>query len=292
VDDSVTHDLAKENPPRELLEQLLVLYPFQPATAFWRWFEMQALFMAQLPVGLGVDLGCGDGRLTKLMLARIPEWYLVGVDPDPAEVALARNQRIYERLYCSAGDKIPEPDGSFDFVFSNSVLEHIPNVTPVLREARRLLKSEGTLVVTVPSAELHACLRGRPLPWRLLFPETRQEYLREFDTRTAHHYYWSDAVWQERLHEAGFARVEIKAYLNEAAVARFESIANHTSGVLFKLFAGKKRPIEIQRTLGLRKDNQALPVWAARAVAAALCAGFVSAPPPTRYGGRLITAFA
>jgi SAM-dependent methyltransferase len=275
---------------RELLREFLAAYPFQPATAIWRAFEVAAVVQSELPRGVGLDLGCGDGKLTRLVAERAGGWRLVGVDPDPAEVELARAGALYERLHCAPGDRVPEPDGTFDFVFSSSVLEHIPEVAPVLRETARLLRPGGTLVATVPSDELHACLAGPPAAWRLLFGSSRAAYREEFDRRIAHAYYWSDARWTEELRDAGFSSVRVTPCFHDAAVRRFETVANTTSGLLYKLQGGRRRPIEIQRQLGLRSGARAprlVAELAARVLEAGLDRGGRAA---TRHGARLIVA--
>lgn len=42
------------------------------------------------------------------------------------------------------------PDGAFDVVVSNDVLEHVPDLARGLRETRRILKSGGACIATVP----------------------------------------------------------------------------------------------------------------------------------------------
>jgi SAM-dependent methyltransferase len=275
---------------RSLLVDFAELYPFQPATALWRAFEISSVLRADLPSGFGLDLGCGDGKLTGLVAERRGGWRLVGLDPDPAEVELAARTGLYERLHCAGGDRIPEPDGAFDFVFSNSVLEHIAEVGPVLAEAARVLRSGGRFVFTVPSGEFQDCLAGPPLLWRLLLREGREAYLAEFDRRIAHLYYWSDARWTEELARAGFSRVSVTPCVGRAAMRRFESVANATSGLLYKLFGGRRRPIEIQRRLGVRGVRR-IPRFMAAALAAVLGAG-LSDPDATGGGGvRLIQAW-
>ena len=43
---------------------------------------------------------------------------------------------------------VDQPDASFDWILSSQVLEHVPNVQAYLREARRLVRDEGTLVLS------------------------------------------------------------------------------------------------------------------------------------------------
>lgn len=46
--------------------------------------------------------------------------------------------------------RIPEPDAAFDAVLCVEVLEHVPDPIAALRELHRLLRPEGTLVLTAP----------------------------------------------------------------------------------------------------------------------------------------------
>ena len=187
---------------RRLLRTFLEIYPFQPATAVWRASEVAALARADFPSGLGLDLGCGDGRLTRVLSDRVGGLRLVGLDIDPLETALAQGERFYERVHTTTGENIPEPDASFDFVVSVSVIEHIPNLPGVLRDVARVLKRGAPLLTTVPSVGFHDCLRGPLMPG-----SSRDEYLRALDRRVAHLHYWSIADWQRRAgrrrHAAG-----------------------------------------------------------------------------------------
>jgi SAM-dependent methyltransferase len=49
------------------------------------------------------------------------------------------------------GDILPFPDASFDVVYSSNVLEHIPNVARLLREAVRVLRPDGRMIHVLPT---------------------------------------------------------------------------------------------------------------------------------------------
>lgn len=49
------------------------------------------------------------------------------------------------------GVTIPFPDGSFDFVFSSNVLEHVKGLTRLHAEITRVLKSEGRIIHILPT---------------------------------------------------------------------------------------------------------------------------------------------
>ena len=245
---------------RELLVSFLRTYPFQPATALWRTVEIDELCLAGLPGGRGLDLGCGDGKLTKIILDRAGPRRLVGIDPDPLEAELADRLGIYEAVHNVGGDRVPEDDGSFDFVISNSVLEHIEDLEPVLAEAARLLRAGGRFAFTVPSAGFHGCLRGA------LWPNARRDaYLRDLDKRLAHCRYPTAQDWEAMLAGHGLKLEGIKYYLSEAEVRRWETLSRFTGGLLYALFRKKNQPIEIQRKFGMRgfQSRFQLPAFAA-----------------------------
>lgn len=271
---------------RDLLVRFLHEYPFQPATALWRAVEVDQLVTNGLPEGRGLDLGCGDGLLTRIVLQAAGPREMIGIDPDPAEAAQARQLGIYSAVHAVGGDRVPEPDAGFDWVLSNSVLEHIEQIEPVLAEVARLLRPNGKFVFTVPGPEFHDCLRGPLLPGT-----SRADYLRHLDDRLAHRRYWGPVEWQSALAPHGMHVVNGVGYLDAAQAQRWESISRVTAGVLYGLAARRRQPIEIQRGLGLRKPGRHMPLRLARTVANVLSAGLNrSAAGSRKFGCCLITA--
>jgi SAM-dependent methyltransferase len=145
---------------KALLTQLMMEVPYQPATNYWRAVEIEEVIRYGLPSGRGLDLGCGDGHLMAIILSHIAPRDLAGIDIDPKETALAARRNIYREIATAAGDRIAFPDGHFEFVFSNSVLEHIENIEKTLGEVARVLCPAGRFIFTVPGPDFHACLRG------------------------------------------------------------------------------------------------------------------------------------
>ncbi len=253
---------------RELLVRFLCEYPFQPATALWRAVEVGQVIALGLPPGRGLDLGCGDGLLTRMLLEYTGPRELVGVDPDPDEAAQARTLSVYTTVHSVAGDSVPEPDSSFDWVLSNSVLEHIDDIDPVLKEVARLLRPQGQFIFTVPGDGFHACLQGPIRPGA-----SRQDYLRALDARLAHRRYWEPLEWRSHLRGHRLRLETVTGYLDRVEVRRWESLSRLTSGVLYTLAGRRQQPIEIQRKLGMRRAGQRMPKPLARALAAVLSAG-------------------
>jgi len=266
---------------KTLLTKLMMQAPYQPATNYWRAFEIGEVIQYGLPSGKGLDLGCGDGHLMGIILDAVGARDLIGLDIDPQETEIARARHIYREVLTVPADTIPFSDATFDYVFSNSVLEHIENIGGVLREVGRVLRPGGRFLFTVPGPDFHSSLDAP----RSGDPEA---YLREVDARCAHLRYWNLSQWQEALTKANLLVVNSHEYLTESQVQRWDTIARYTSGILRRLARKKKRPIEIQRMLRLRSSRVRLP----RPVAAGLATVMQLAPSHARarYGCLLIDA--
>jgi len=257
-DQQVSFSVAKmnsdraEDTPNGFLISLMMQAPYQPATNYWRAFEIDEVVRYGFPAGRGLDLGCGDGHLMRIILGSVGSRDLVGLDIDSEETAIARARKIYRDVLTTPADRMPFSDGEFDYVFSNSVLEHIPNIDGVLREVARVLHSGGRFLFTVPGPNFHASLSG---------PRSgdREAYLRDVDSRCAHLRYWDVEQWTRSLAEAGLTLAHSHEYLTEAQVQRWDAIARSTSGMLMRFTGKKKRPIEIQRSLKIRSPRMRLP---------------------------------
>lgn len=114
----------------------------------WQGFEKLAQYAKSGERVL--DLGCGNGRLLDLL--RNKKINYIGVDNSQALIEIARKK--YPGADFRAGDalNLSFPDNSFDKICSIAVLHHIPSRDLRLRflqEAKRTLKPEGLLILTV-----------------------------------------------------------------------------------------------------------------------------------------------
>tara|TARA_B100001250_G_C19816410_1_gene798668 strand:- start:2619 stop:3506 length:888 start_codon:yes stop_codon:yes gene_type:complete len=92
-----------------------------------------------------LDLGCGDGQFATLLFDKLD----AGVDLSEASIKAARKLNIYENLnVADCTKRIPHPDNSFKTVYSNSVMEHIPDIEGVIKEVSRTLESGGKFIIT------------------------------------------------------------------------------------------------------------------------------------------------
>lgn len=159
-----------------------------------------------------LDLGCGEGLFAYILF---DEKIDVGVEPNAMELKRAEEYGIYNELINCYGNNIPKESGSFNTIFSNSVLEHIPDVLPVLREVHRLLTSEGRFYVTVPSDLFDKySIMFQLLSW-LNLTSLAERYRGFFNKFWKHYHYYDLAGWTRLFEDSGFQVVEAKGYGNK-----------------------------------------------------------------------------
>ncbi len=119
--------------------------------------EPNESFVARL-IGLNahgrtLDLGTGPGHIPLLVCDALPGTQVVGVDLSREMLVIAERHRATsphaDRVSYQLADvkDLPFDDASFDTVYSNTILHHIPDPTPFLREAYRVLKPNGALLI-------------------------------------------------------------------------------------------------------------------------------------------------
>lgn len=117
----------------------------------WRFGQDRRLDLIQRYAGLEgkriLDVGCGLGTYMKKLRAFSNEVY--GVDIDPEKVARAQEQ--LEHVYLAPAEELPFPAAYFDVVLLHEVLEHVTDDRQAVREAYRVAKVGGRLVIFVPN---------------------------------------------------------------------------------------------------------------------------------------------
>jgi SAM-dependent methyltransferase len=144
--------------------------------AVLRAVESRFYFAVDLP-GPTLDVGCGDGHFARMTFNRRIE---AGIDPWWGPLQKAERSAAYDLVLQGMGDRLPFPDGHFASAFSNSVLEHIPDVQAVLNETSRVLGENGRFLITMPSHHFSEWLGGAQLCERLNLPGLADRYRRFF----------------------------------------------------------------------------------------------------------------
>jgi SAM-dependent methyltransferase len=118
----------------------------------------------------------------------------------------------------SLGDALPFPDGHFATVVSNSVLEHIPEVDPVLMEISRVLQNAGRFIFCVPGDHFTELLLFTNLFRKLRLEGLARAYERYFNRISRHHHCDGPEVWRTRLSNVGLTISDSFYYFSERAL--------------------------------------------------------------------------
>jgi SAM-dependent methyltransferase len=98
--------------------------------------------------GKVLDVGCGRGDMLHILRQR--GWDPLGTELSEDAAAYARDHRRLP-VIAQPLEEIGLPSNEFDLVILWHVLEHVPSPRDTIREAARILKPGGTLLVAVPN---------------------------------------------------------------------------------------------------------------------------------------------
>lgn len=94
-----------------------------------------------------LDLGCGTGAFGARSDVEV-----IGIDIDLGALREASEREEVCRVNLESG-QLPFDDGIFDGVIAKDILEHLVNPGETVAEIHRVLKPEGTAVISVPMAK-------------------------------------------------------------------------------------------------------------------------------------------
>lgn len=141
-----------------------------------------------------LDMGCGDGNHLRWLSEFAETVY--GCDYNPVRLARSRAQLPDAVLFMADILDFPAFDRSFDIIFFNHVIEHIPDDTKALETVKRLLAPGGLLILGTPNEGAW---------WWQLAYRRDPESLRTTDHV---HFYTADTLTQ-RMRNAGLDIVEV-----------------------------------------------------------------------------------
>jgi trans-aconitate 2-methyltransferase len=128
--------------------------------------ELLARVPAEAPERV-VDLGCGPGNSTELLVARWPRAEVIGVDHSQAMLARARATLPKQRFVLSDIRSF-QPDAPVDVLFANASLHWLPEHGRVLPALLDALAPHGSLAFQVPDnfhEPSHRLMRELILPY-------------------------------------------------------------------------------------------------------------------------------
>ena len=97
-----------------------------------------------------LEIGCGNGRISSLL--SVESGSLIAIDPDEKMIRKAKTHISGVDFRIGSGEKLNFPDSFFDLVIFTLSLHH-QNSQKAIREAARVLKTGGRILVIEPVVE-------------------------------------------------------------------------------------------------------------------------------------------
>tara|TARA_Y100001954_G_C15766655_1_gene582109 strand:+ start:798 stop:1595 length:798 start_codon:yes stop_codon:yes gene_type:complete len=160
-----------------------------------------------------LDIGCGEGLFASMVFT--PKIDL-GIDPNSRELSRAKALGAYTKLKQCYGDNIGDSKEKFNTIFSNSVLEHIEDIKPVLRETRKKLSDTGYFYATVPSNNFERYSIVCTILELLKFKNLARNFRIFYNKFWVHYHAYDIASWRELFSECGLEVVEAYSYAPRA----------------------------------------------------------------------------
>jgi SAM-dependent methyltransferase len=126
---------------------------YEPYVARWsRLIAAEFLDWLDIPPdGRWLDVGCGTGALSEVILNRAAPRQVIGLDPSQAFVSFAQTRLSSPRIEFQIGDArcLSFEDATFDAVVAGLMLNFVPEPAQALAEMRRTVRQGGTVAVYV-----------------------------------------------------------------------------------------------------------------------------------------------
>jgi malonyl-CoA O-methyltransferase len=181
-----------------------------------------------------LDLGCGTGRYCVLLAERGAT--VVGLDPSLGMLGQAKRKvtpACFFELHHGTMEKTYFPNDHFDLVVSASTLSHLPQLEPTSREAVRVLKGGGWMIIS----DIHPYWPVSGHNYTEFFDQTGQEY------RIPVHPHLVEEYWQ-LFNRLGMRLEDIREpKIDDWLVGHFPSLQDYQGIPLAMVLKARKPPL-------------------------------------------------
>ena len=167
-----------------------------------------------------LDIGAGRHCDYSNRVTRRPA-HMIGIDISGSELEL--NDFLDERIEADACAPMPALDGKIDLLVSKATMEHLPDNEAFLRNARKMLKPGGTMVLLFTNKFAPFALINRLLPAKLsalLLAKLAPVWAGQVGFKV-HYDRTNYSAFRKMLTDTGFANAEFQVGYFSSAYFRF-----------------------------------------------------------------------
>lgn len=185
-----------------------------------------------------LDIACGEGYGCSLLADYALN--VTGVDIDADTIHQAKNQYSNKRISFITGsiEAIPCPDKSVDLVTCFETLEHITNQEKAMQEIKRVLKSDGILVISTPDKANYTDKTGYQNPFHL-----KELYENEFRDLISRYFTHTCFFQQQSLH-ASLLLPENDNSISRFYTGDYSTILKNDPPVMYRICMASDHPLQ------------------------------------------------
>lgn len=184
-----------------------------------------------------LDLGCGFGEFGGVVFNNIE----IGIDININDLIKVTRGKTYKNLKWADANDLPFKDNYFNTIVSVSVLEHIPKLEKVIKEAHRVLKKDGKFIFSTPTVLMFDNLLIPKILKLLHLKKLANLYINYHNLAFKHISIKTPDWWKKRLEKDGFEIIEFKGTLSPAILKLHEVfLPLALPSQLWKLLFGKR----------------------------------------------------
>jgi ubiquinone/menaquinone biosynthesis C-methylase UbiE len=207
------HDRMHAGSSPDLWEENWEVSGFEDSVRFMPIDPLRPLFEKHLRSdSTMLEGGCGIGSYVAYYAARGHD--VIGLDFAQKTLKILHTRQPSLKLIGGDVANMPFPDKTFDLYYSGGVVEHFEGgAEKALREARRVLKDDGVLMISVPylSPLRRLLLPLKGAEWRRV-TKAAAETEGAIDGKKFFQYAYTTAEFKKMLADAGLKTIKTKGY--------------------------------------------------------------------------------
>lgn len=194
-----------------------------PSVILWRAVELRAIepFIAGLAEPV-LDLGCAEGKIASCLFDNAA---IFGLDNSWDLLSARQKDATYKGRVLGDACRLPYKNGAFSSVFSNCVIEHIPDLDGLLREISRVLRPGGIFLFTAPGAGFGDNLFFSRIFKAMGLPFMASWYIKKRNALLNHVHCYNHGRWEGILKAGGFAVETHVYYMGPEATSLWDFMA-------------------------------------------------------------------
>lgn len=145
-----------------------------------------------------LDIGCGNGIFTRWLRDRAV--FVAGADHNAEQLVSARRYCPEMIAVAAEGERLPFADHSFDVVVMSDMLEHVNNDESTIREAMRVLRPQGLILISLPNRGPLTVLDGDNIVNRLVHLISRLKIPKRTQSGTGSRYLFEGFTYKRHRH--------------------------------------------------------------------------------------------